>query len=101
MIGRPNSAIAATMAWLTATVLFGCGGEDARAQEAQALLERIARLDLRAPAHERARRIEHLRALTLADPELARVRDACTLAHAGLLAAESEQDAVRQQLDQV
>ena len=99
MNGLANSAISALIAVLLASVAPACGGEDSRAREAQSLLERIARLDLRGPAGERARRIEHLRALELSDPELARVRDACALAHAGLLAAESEQAAVRERLD--
>jgi len=79
---------------------WACGSEDSRAAEARALLERIGSLDLRASAGERARKIERLRALQLAHPELAHVRDACALAHAGLLAAESEQAGVRDRLDQ-
>jgi hypothetical protein len=76
-----------------------CDCGDSRAQQARALLERIGALDLRAPADQRARQIERLRALSLRDPELAGVRDACALAHAGLLAAESEQTDARRRLD--
>lgn len=99
LFSPPNRRIWALIAWLAAAGGLGCGGEDPRAQQARALLERIARLDLRGPADERARRIEQLRALALTDPQLVRVRDACALAHAGLLAAESEQAAVRERLD--
>jgi hypothetical protein len=94
-----NSRIVAWVARLILCLGCACGSENSRAQEARALLERIAALDLRAPPAERARQIEHLRALQLADPDLARVRGACVLAHAGLLAAESEQAGVRSRLD--
>jgi hypothetical protein len=100
MNGWPNSALLALVACLIPAAALGCGRDDSGAEQARALLDRIARLDLRSPADERARRIEQLRALALTDPQLARVRDACALAHAGLLAAESEQAAVRKQLDQ-
>ena len=99
MTSPPISGVLALSACLTAGAALGCGSEDRRAEQARALLERIARLDPGGPADERARRIEHLRALELKDPELVRVRDACALAHAGLLAAESDQAAVRQKLD--
>jgi hypothetical protein len=101
MNSRANSGISALVACLIPAALLGCGGEDASgAEQARALLDKIARLDLNGPHDERARRIEQLRALALTDPQLARVRDACALAHAGLLAAESEQAAVRKRLDQ-
>jgi hypothetical protein len=100
MNSRANCAKSALVAYLIPALALGCGNDDSGAEQARALLDRIARLDLRAPADERARRIEQLRALALTDPQLARVRDACALAHAGLLAAESEQAAVREQLDQ-
>lgn len=100
MLSLPNSGVLALSACAIAAALLGCGGEDSGAREARDLLERIARLELRGPADERARRIEQLRALALTDPELVRVRDACALAHAGLLAAESDQAAVRLRLEQ-
>jgi hypothetical protein len=76
-----------------------CRAGDQRAQQARALLERIAAMDLRAPPDERARQVERLRALALADEALVKVRDACAAAHAGLLAAERDQQAVRDKLD--
>jgi hypothetical protein len=57
-------------------------------------------MDPRAPVEQRARQLERLRAVPLEDPELARVRDGCAAAHAGLLAAEEEQAAIRARLDQ-
>jgi hypothetical protein len=94
-----NSRIVAGVAGLILAISAGCGGDDARSEQARALLERIARLDIRAPADRRAQQIQHLRGLSLADPELARVRDACALAHAGLLAAETEQAGVRRRIE--
>ena len=76
-----------------------CGGENSQRGEAQALLERISALDLKAVPAERARRIERLRALPLTDAGLARARDRCVLAHTGLLSAELEQALARQRLD--
>ena len=78
---------------------LGCGSENSRAEQARALLERIAAVNPDAPRAQRARQLEQLRAVPLQDPELARVRDACALAHAGLLEAEGEQEAVRVRLD--
>ncbi len=94
-----DSRIVAWVARLILCLGCACGSEESRGTEARALLERIASLDLRASVSQRARQIERLRALQLAHPELARVRDACALAHAGLLAAESEQAGVRDRLD--
>lgn len=80
-------------------LLHACGGDNSRQQEARELLERISALDLKAPAAERARRIERVRALPVSDPRLLRVRELCTEAHAGLLSAELEQAVARQRLD--
>lgn len=67
--------------------------------EARALLGRITEVDLRAPAPERGRQIDALRALELRSPALVTIRDQCVQAHAGLLAAEREQKEVRARLD--
>jgi hypothetical protein len=76
-----------------------CGRENSQRTDALALLDRISALDLRVNSAERARRIERLRALTLSDAGLVRVRDRCAMVHAGLLAAEIEQATARQRLD--
>jgi hypothetical protein len=94
-----NSRIEAWLARLMLCLACSCGSDDSHAQQARALLERIAALDLQATASHRAGQIQRLRGLKLAHQDLARVRDACVLAHAGLLAAESEQAAVRGKLD--
>jgi len=91
----------AWVAWLILLLACGCRGGDSRSQQARALLERIAAMDLRAPLDQRARQIERLSGLPLADEQLVKVRDACSAAHAGLLAAEHEQQDVRSKLDQV
>ena len=99
--GLKTAESLAWVAWLILLLAGACRGEESRAQQARALLERIAAMDLRAPPDQRARQIEQLRALPLADAQLVRVRDACSAAHAGLLSAEREQEAVRRKLDQV
>jgi hypothetical protein len=79
--------------------LLACGGDNSERTQARALLERISALDLRAPAAERARLIERLRAFAATDPALVRVRDQCAEAHAGLLSAELEQASARERLE--
>lgn len=74
---------------------LACGSRNSSRQEAQALLERISAVDLRAPHERRAQQVEALAKLPLASNELSAVRDACSKAHGGLLAAEREQAAAR------
>lgn len=80
--------------------IFSCSGNSARA-EALALLERISAVDLRAPFERRQRQVDALASLPLASTELAKVRDACSKAHGGLLSAERAQAAARTELDRL
>lgn len=77
----------------------GCNSENSRAQQARTLLERIARIDHRAPLPERRVQVDALRTLPLKEQDLVQMRDVCAAAHGGLLAAESEQAEVRARLD--
>jgi hypothetical protein len=79
---------------------LGCGGDNSQREQTNALLSRIASIDLRAAPAERGRQIAALRALPLASFGLAHVRDLCATAHSGLLDAEREQAEARQKLDQ-
>jgi hypothetical protein len=80
-------------------LLLACGNDNSQRAETRALLERIAMLDLRASPTRRGEQVQALRALPLSDPALARVRDRCATAHAGLLSAENEQAEARERLD--
>ena len=75
-----------------------CSRTNSERADAQALLERISAVDLRAPLPERARQVAALRGLELHDAALASVRDRCARVHAGLLAAEEEQANARERL---
>jgi hypothetical protein len=75
-----------------------CSASNSERTEAQALLERISAVDLRAPFADRERQVAALRALELRDAKLADVRDRCARVHAGLLAAEQEQATARDRL---
>ncbi len=97
---RKTSANAARVAGLILLCTVGCNDDNSRAQQARALLERIARIDHRAPLSERRAHIEALRTLPLKDDDLVQMRDVCAAAHGGLVAAESEQAEVRARLDQ-
>jgi hypothetical protein len=99
MSALENGRIGACIASLILALLSGCGSSESHNEQVGALLQAIGTLDLRAPIDRRARQIERLRALPLKDPKLVHVRDSCVLAHAGLLAAESEQAGVRRKLD--
>ena len=87
------------VAALILIVAGACGRENSQRAEAQALLARISKLALDAPAEVRAEGIRQLRALPLTNPRLVHTRDQCALAHAGLLAAELEQAQVRARMD--
>jgi hypothetical protein len=80
--------------------IFACSDNSSRA-EARALLERISAVDLRAPFEKRASQVQALSTLPLATAELVAVRDACSKAHGGLLAAERAQAAARVELDRL
>jgi len=82
-------------------MLMACsmGADNTERAEARALLGRITDVDLHAPVFERARQINALRALELRTPALAKIRDQCVQAQAGLLAAEREQTQLAQRLD--
>jgi hypothetical protein len=75
-----------------------CHSSNSEREDAEALLSRIASVDLRAPLDLRAQQIESLRTLPLHSPALASVRDGCARVHAGLLAAEQEQVRARDRL---
>jgi hypothetical protein len=77
----------------------GCNEENSRAQQARALLERIARIDHRAPLTDRHAQVDALRTLPLKENDLVTMRDVCAAAHGGLVAAESEQAEVRARID--
>src|SRR6185436_13729163 len=55
---------------------LACGSGNSSRVEAQALLERIAAIDLRAPFERRQQQVEALAKLPLADERLVEVRDA-------------------------
>lgn len=76
-----------------------CTQQSNDGSEARALLDRLTSIDLNAPSNERAARIAALRRLVLKQPALLALRDRCALAYGGLLAAERQQDQVRQRLD--
>jgi hypothetical protein len=78
---------------------LACGGQNSEREQAKALLERIARVDLRASFEVRAQQIDALRSLPLREPALHELREQCVKAHAGLLAAERQQVAARQRID--
>lgn len=94
-----TSAKPAWVAWLILLLAFGCDGERSRADQARKLLERIARVHPSDPFPAREQQLEALRSLPLAEPDLVELRDVCSAAHAGLLAAEREQADVRARLD--
>jgi hypothetical protein len=94
-----TSANAAPVAGLILLCALACGRDNSHAKQARDLLERIARIDHRAPFAERQAQLDALRALPLGEPDLARTRELCVAAHAGLLTAEREQAEVRARLD--
>lgn len=90
--------------WVAGLILvlaLACSSDNSHAEQARALLERIAALDPQAPLERRAGQLERLRELPLRHPDLVRARDACQKAHSGLLSAEAEQTLVRARLDRV
>jgi hypothetical protein len=93
MISTNSRARGAFVAALIPFFALACGTQNSQHEQAQALLERIARLDLRASFESRAQQIDALRRVQLREPALSQLRERCVQAHAGLLAAE------RQQLD--
>lgn len=80
---------------------LACSNQNSHHEEAQALLERIARVDLRASFAERGRQIDALRAVQLRDPALHALRERCVQAHAGLLAAERQQVDARARIERI
>jgi hypothetical protein len=80
---------------------LACSAQNSQHEEARALLERIARVDLRASFDVRGQQIDALRALQLRDPALHALRDRCVQAHAGLLAAERQQVDARARIERI
>jgi hypothetical protein len=93
--------IRASVAVVILAFVVCCGCGNSSRAEAQALLERISAVDLHASFAHREARVKALRDLPLASPELAKVRDACSKAHGGLLAAERSQAVARSELDRL
>jgi hypothetical protein len=75
-----------------------CRNANSERADAQALLARIAAVDVHAPPEQRAQQIAELRRLPLHSVALERVRDSCARVHAGLLAAEEQQVRARDRL---
>lgn len=97
--GPKAAAIVRIVAALILVSALGCGDDNSQREQVNALLARIAALDLHAPPAERAKQIAALRALPLRSQGLAHMRDLCAQAHSGLLDAEREQADARQKLD--
>jgi hypothetical protein len=93
-----TSAILPFVAGLILLSAGSCHGVNSEREDAQALLARIAAVDVRAPLDLRAQQVEDLRRLPLNSAALARVRDACVRVHTGLLAAERQQLRARDRL---
>jgi hypothetical protein len=93
-----TSAIRPFVAGLILLWCASCHSANSEREDAEALLARIAAIDLRAPLDLRAQQIERLRTLPVRSPALANVRDGCARVHAGLLAAEKEQVRARERL---
>ncbi len=79
---------------------LGCFGQESSRNEAQDLLERIARLDPTANLDTRDTALRALASFPAASADLRALRDACVSAHLGLLDAERSQAEVRVTLDQ-
>ncbi len=79
--------------------VLGAGCEDAERNEAQLLLDRLARVEDDGPVALRRRALDSVGRLGLAAPEVVRVRDACVRAHDALLTAEQEQEGARAALE--
>lgn len=94
---RPVFACAIACAWFASAA--ACGRDSTERDAARALVDRIASLDLHAPAEARARQLDALRSLALPLADLRDARDRCALAHGGLLTAELQQSNVRARLD--
>ncbi|MCS6799029.1 MAG: hypothetical protein NZ898_10955 [Myxococcota bacterium] len=82
-----------------AVVLMGLGCGKSRDEQARLLVETARRIDPDAPPSERRSAVERLRALPLAEPALAEVRETCVQGHDALLEAESQQDRARRLLE--
>jgi hypothetical protein len=80
---------------------LACATQNSHHEEAQALLERISKVDLSASFDLRARQIDALRALQLHDPALHELRERCVQAHAGLLSAERQQVDARARIERI
>lgn len=78
---------------------LGCFGQESSRNEAQDLLERIARLNRTANLDTRDTALRALAIFPAASTDLRALRDACVSAHRGLLGAERSQAEVRSALD--
>jgi hypothetical protein len=93
-----TTAIRPFVAGLILLLCTSCNGENSEREDAEALLARIAAVDLNGPLDLREQQIERLRTLPLRSPAMAGVRDGCARVHAGLLAAEEQQVRARERL---
>lgn len=78
----------------------GCNGESAAKTEAHDLLQRIQAIEDDTSLEARKKALDALVLLRLESSDNRKARDACHAAHAGLLAAETEQAIAKKALDE-